>query len=78
MKPIDVQTLYRACERLIKEGKGDYSVFLADDEEGNGYHGCWYCPTAIDTVDKSQRQFFEEINHDICCLDNKDKAIYLG
>lgn len=80
MKAMTVKHLYEAFRKLVEAGKGDYQVFLTDDEEANGYHGCWYLPEAADEMeDAANREYIEEINCDLCILgDDKDKAVYLG
>ena len=77
-KAITVKQLADQFNELVAKGKGDYQVFLADDEEGNGYHACWYIGTVADEVSKEEREMCEEINCDLSILTNKKKAIYLG
>lgn len=45
-KPLTVTEIRKRLEELEKNGMGDCPVFLTDDEEGNGYHGCWCNATA--------------------------------
>ena len=79
-KAITVKQLRKIFDKLDDAGKGDYQVFLTDDEEMNGYHACWYLPEAADEMeDAANREYIEEINCDLCVLgDDKDKAVYLG
>ena len=37
-----VKELYAECKSLIEDGLGDREIFVADDEEGNGYHRLFY------------------------------------
>ena len=37
-----VEELYNACGEQIKKGNGKKQVWLSDDDEGNGYHQCYY------------------------------------
>ena len=79
MKAMTVKCLYEAFKKLIEAGKGDYQVFLTDDEEMNGYHACWYLPEAADEMDRESRRCCEEVNQDISILeDDTDKAVYMG
>lgn len=37
-----VNELYELCKIEIELGNGSRSVVISDDEEGNGYHDCFY------------------------------------
>lgn len=79
MKAITVKQLRKIFDKLDDAGKGDYQVFLTDDEEMNGYHACWYLPEAVDEMDEESRRCCEEVNKDISILeDDTDKAVYMG
>lgn len=45
MEQIKVKDLYRDLAILMKEGRGDNYIVVADDEEGNGYHGIFFSVT---------------------------------
>lgn len=79
-KAITIKEIADQFNKLVEEGKGDYQVFLADDEEGNGYHACWYLGTLVDDLEvKERKQFYDDYNCDIELLGkDKKKAIYLG
>lgn len=77
-KPLTVERLAKDFQKLVDEGKGDYLVFLTGDEEANGYHGCWFAPVEISNYEGETRKFVEDINKDLCTLEDKDKAVYLG
>lgn len=47
-KPLTIKQLLKQCQEEIRKGHGDYSIMLSDDDEGNGYHYCWYTFTEID------------------------------
>ena len=42
MKPMTVKRLCALCVEQIKKGNGDKIVLLSNDDEGNGYHECYY------------------------------------
>ena len=42
MKPLTINDLKRECEKQIKLGNGNKVIMLSDDDEGNGFHYCWY------------------------------------
>ena len=78
MKPITVSQLKKELQRLERAGKGDYAIFLSDDEECNGFHGLWEGATAIDEIERDDRAFLEENNYDLHALDDVNKAVYLN
>lgn len=68
-KPLTIKDLYKLCQEEIKKGHEDCSILLSDDDEGNGYHYCWYAFTEID-------EYTEEfVNEKIAPI---DKTIILG
>lgn len=46
MTQMTVKKLFGELSSLMLEGKGDLKIVLADDNEGNGYHGCFYSITS--------------------------------
>lgn len=68
-RPLTVKDLLLLCQEEIKKGHGDCSIMLSDDDEGNGYHYCWYAFTEIDEYTE------EYVDEDIA---PKDKTIILG
>lgn len=40
--PLTVEQLFAYCAQQVKLGNGKKYVLLTDDEEGNGYHECYY------------------------------------
>lgn len=56
---VTVQEMYNALGKAISEGNGNKYLVVSDDNEGNGYHGCFYHlsplePGTIDLVSDSQ------------------------
>ena len=43
---ITVKELYEALGVLVRNGEGDKKIIIADDNEGNGYHGAYFTVTA--------------------------------
>jgi len=41
-QPITVKRLKELCEEQIAKGNGDKIIILSNDDEGNGYHECYY------------------------------------
>lgn len=44
-KAITVKQLYAALGKLIKQGNGNRKIMLTQDDECNGIHECWFCPS---------------------------------
>ena len=45
MDQLTVAELYRYCIKEIGKGNGNKHIVVADDNEGNGYHGLFYAFT---------------------------------
>lgn len=69
MKPITIKELFQLCANQIQEGNGDKVILLSDDDEGNGYHYCWYAFTPIEGYAE------EFVNEDIA---KKEDTMILG
>ena len=50
MKPITIKELYEECKKQVEKGNGNKVIMLSDDDEGNGYHYCWYLFSTPDDV----------------------------
>lgn len=37
-----VKELLEACQEQVTKGNGDKGILLSNDDEGNGYHSCFY------------------------------------
>ncbi|MBR2492937.1 MAG: hypothetical protein IKB64_05730 [Paludibacteraceae bacterium] len=68
-RPMTIKQLLNFCKQEIQNGNGDCSILLSDDDEGNGYHYCWYAFTPVDEYTE------EYVDPDI---NPKDKTIILG
>lgn len=40
--PLTVEELLASCQTQVALGNGKKYVLLSDDEEGNGYHECYF------------------------------------
>ena len=65
-----VEQLMEACKEQIKQGNGNKTIWISDDDEGNGYHELGYTFTA----DK------EEVSEicDYFSIKGKKRIIFLG
>lgn len=76
MTQLTVKELYRQLEAVIKEGHGDKFIIIADDNEGNSYHGMFYGITSDpievrDNIDCSNGVYD-------CLVKNPNKVVILG
>lgn len=69
MKPLTINDLKRECEKQIKLGNGNKVIMLSDDDEGNGFHYCWY------TFCKTDEQMLEEYMIDKSIAELEDTII---
>lgn len=46
MEQMTVHQLFLELMSLVNKGQGNKKVILADDSEGNGFHGCFYSITS--------------------------------
>ena len=45
MKTVTVDELYKALSQARKAGMGSKKIMLSNDDEGNGYHECFFAVT---------------------------------
>ena len=50
-KVLTIQDLCEACQKEIKEGKGDRHILISSDEEGNWYHELYFLFTPTNGKD---------------------------
>ena len=48
MKEMTIDDLYRFLAAERKKGNGKKKVLLSDDDEGNGFHPCFFGVTPVD------------------------------
>lgn len=59
MEQMQIKDLYECCKEQMDKGNGDKYIVVADDNEGNGYHGMFFGFTenvedCIDLINDSQ------------------------
>lgn len=69
-KPLTVKELLKICAKEIQAGRGDHTIMLSNDDEGNGYHYCWFHFTPAEELDCEQ-----DVDTDIAPI---SKTIILG
>ena len=66
MKQLTVKQLYLLLAEEVKNGNGDKTIVVADDNEGNAYHGLFYGITSevksIDVVPSKRARIFVQIS----------------
>lgn len=67
MEVLTVETLLKLCKEQIAKGNGKKKIVLSNDDEGNGYHYCFY----HFTEDVKGNDTWHEIR-------NPDECIILG
>lgn len=72
-KPLTIKELYKRCEEEIKAGRGDNAIMLSNDDEGNGYHYCWYAFTPAEELMSAEET--DDVDTDIAPM---EKTIILG
>lgn len=69
-KPLTIKDLKRFCDDEIKKGRGNYSIMISDDDEGNGFHYLWYAFAPVKDIG-----YIAELNEDIA---PQNETIILG
>lgn len=79
MKAITIEQLFKQLLLEMAKGHGDYTIFVTDDEEENGYHALWYLGETPDEMSEEDKEWVENKNCDISVIkDDKTKAFYIG
>ena len=78
-KPITIKELKKLCEQEIAKGRGDYSIMISRDDEGNGYHYLWFAFTTLnELMDASYFDYYDTLDELDEQVAPKDKTIILG
>ena len=51
MDQMTVNELLKYCQQEVAHGNGDKYIVVADDNEGNGFHGLFYSFSPIEDYD---------------------------
>ena len=71
VKALTIKDLYKECKYQINKGNGDKVIMISDDDEGNGYHYCWYLFSTPDELMLDDYIINEKVAE-------KDNTIILG
>ena len=79
-RQMTVRKLLELCKEEIKKGNGDKFIVVADDNEGNGYHGMFYGFTSAYDLDRELKTFGDSVENQIydSCYTNPEEIIILG
>lgn len=69
-RQMTVKQLLKLCQEEVKKGNGDKFIVVADDNEGNGYHGMFYGFT-------DANELYEDEIYD-SCYTKPEEIIILG
>ena len=78
MKALTIKDLLVCLLAEHDKGHDDYTVFVTDDEEANGYHALWFVGQTPKEMDEVNRKYAEDANCDLSVLEDKNKAYYIG
>ena len=80
MAEITVKELLQLCQEEVDNGNGDKYIVVADDNEGNGYHGMFYGFSSAQELDEQSKIFGGSIEDDIydSCYKKVEEIIILG
>jgi len=75
-----VKQLLKLCQEEVKKGNGDKFIVVADDNEGNGYHGMFYGFTDAIEVKEGLKVFGSSLEDEIydSCYTKPEEIIILG
>lgn len=73
IKQVTVKELADSLNSLVERGFGDKKIVLSDDNEGNGFHGCFFTTTS----DKESIKHFVKSLSDSAEM-NPDNIIIIG
>lgn len=80
MEQLTVKKLKIFCDKAIKEGHGDKYIVVADDNEGNVYHGMFYGFSDAMEMEADAQVFGHSIEDQIydSCYSKPEEIIILG
>lgn len=80
MEQLTVKELKILCDKAIKEGHGDKHIVVADDNEGNGFHGMFYGFSDAMEIEADAQVFGHSIEDQIydSCYSKPEEIIILG
>lgn len=79
-RQMTVKQLLKLCQEEVKKGNGDKFIVIADDNEGNGYHGMFYGFTDAMEMEEDLQYFGDSVENQISdsCYTKLEEIIILG
>lgn len=79
-RQMTVKQLLKLCQEEVKKGNGDKFIVVADDNEGNGYHGMFYGFSDAMEMERDAQLFGHSIEDEIydSCYTKPEEIIILG
>lgn len=79
-RQMTVKQLLKLCQEEVKKGNGDKFIVVADDNEGNGYHGMFYGFSDIAEINEGLKVFGDSVENQIydSCHTKPEEIIILG
>ena len=75
MKTVTVRELYDALAVACKSGFGNKKVLLSNDDEGNGYHECFF---TLATDIKKFRLSYNDLPYGVSPEDAENDYVIIG
>ena len=75
-----VKQLLKLCQEEVKKGNGDKFIVVADDNEGNGYHGMFFGFSDAIEMEADLKDFGDSLEYQISdsCYTKPEEIIILG
>jgi hypothetical protein len=75
-----VKQLLKLCQEEVKKGNGNKFIVVADDNEGNGYHGMFYGFSDAMEMEADLQEYGDSIENQIydSCYTKPEEIIILG
>lgn len=79
-KQMTVKQLLKLCQEEVKKGNGDKFIVVADDNEGNGYHGMFYGFSDAMEIEEQLKMFDDSVENQVynSCYTKPEEIIILG
>jgi len=75
MQTVTVSELYKALAVACKAGYGDKKILLSNDDEGNGYHECFF---TVSTDLKKFRLSYNDLPYGVDVEDAEKDYVIIG
>ena len=79
-RQMTVSKLFELCKEEIKKGNGNKYIVVADDNEGNGFHGMFYGFSDAMEMEAELKEFGDSVENQVydSCYTKPEEIIVLG